>query len=390
MKDRKTKFLTENAKITNAYLNIYRNVNEEEEKDKNGSSFENPLEIASKMASDVNSDVDYWREQHKKRPSRGQINFWTDPEKAKRKAERYRRREEKRKAREEAESAARKNNGNEYNKKNSVKSDLSNKVASNASINDDYVGNIDVSESKYDFSEKENELKDFNDWMEKQPVANIHTGTGDSTYAKPFKPKTQSVTSSRVIRPVQQKVKDSFETKLQELKDFNDWMEKQPVANIHTGTGGSTYAKPPQPKTQSVTSSRVIRPFETKLQELKDFNDWMEKQPVANIHTEQNSNSGISESFEEDNEPSNDSIYKEYVDFVGGREPCVETKEGVIYIEYDPSRNVLKYGTATNTGLLEDGNVEYDKDMTMQWNMQNVIDEIFDKFGEYDEEMDEE
>lgn len=90
---------------------------------------------------------------------------------------------------------------------------------------------------------------------------------------------------------------------------------------------------------------------------------------------------------DEEDEVSNEDIHAEYLQFLGGREPCVETRDGVIYFQYDPSRNVFAYGSATNTGLLEDGSMEYDKSESMLTNLENLHDEIYAKFG-YPEDMD--
>lgn len=85
-------------------------------------------------------------------------------------------------------------------------------------------------------------------------------------------------------------------------------------------------------------------------------------------------------------EPSNEDILVQYCKFLGNAMPVVETKEGEIYFEYDPKRNVLAYGGASNTGLLEDGHIDYDKSQTMQWNLENLHDEIYEKYGYPEEE----
>ena len=90
---------------------------------------------------------------------------------------------------------------------------------------------------------------------------------------------------------------------------------------------------------------------------------------------------------DDEEEVSNEEILAQYRKFLGNAMPVVETKEGEIYFEYDPNRNVLAYGGACNTGLLEDGYIEYDKSESMLTNLENLHDEIYAKFG-YPEDMD--
>jgi len=78
---------------------------------------------------------------------------------------------------------------------------------------------------------------------------------------------------------------------------------------------------------------------------------------------------------------TNDQVAKEFDEFIGNREACVETKEGVIYFQYNKEDNMLEYGGATNTGLIKDGALEYDKSNSMQSNIENLISEIETKYG---------
>lgn len=305
MKDRKTRFLTENSRITNAYFNIVRKINEETNQD--GNQNKNPINFVSDTITDARDAVEDYREKHRNRPTRGTVSFGTaffNPEKAKRKEERYRRRAEK-KARKDAEDAEKKKNASvNASENNADKSGLDDKVATNVNGSSDYIGNIDVAESAESYPNGEEFrwgiMNGNGDWF--------LNGTNQEITGKEFGPDSESA-----------------------------------FRFTHDGA----------------------------YKNIERWGDSMEDYEVRELP------------------PTNSEIYKEYREFVSGHEPCVETKDGPIYIEYDPNRNVLKYGTDTNTGLLEDGNVEYDKNMTMLWNMQNVIDEIFDKFGEYEEESDE-
>ena len=84
--------------------------------------------------------------------------------------------------------------------------------------------------------------------------------------------------------------------------------------------------------------------------------------------------------------PTNEEILVQYRKFLGNAMPVIETKEGEIYFEYDPKRNVLAYGGASNVGLLEDGHIDYDKSQSMQWNLEQLHDEIYEKYGYLEEE----
>lgn len=68
------------------------------------------------------------------------------------------------------------------------------------------------------------------------------------------------------------------------------------------------------------------------------------------------------------------------------RETCVETADGVIHYQLVDWRGKLKwqYGSACNTGLLTDGEIEYDESVTFCQNIENVVMTIIDKYGEYE------
>ena len=89
---------------------------------------------------------------------------------------------------------------------------------------------------------------------------------------------------------------------------------------------------------------------------------------------------------DDEDEVSNEEILVQYRKYLGNAMPVVETKEGEIYFEYDPKRNVLAYGGASNTGLLEMGSMEYDKNTTVQENLIRLSEEIYEKYGYPDEE----
>ena len=119
--------------------------------------------------------------------------------------------------------------------------------------------------------------------------------------------------------------------------------------------------------------------FESK----EEFDSWKN----SNVYDDTIGNiDNTNESFEDDEEISNEEILSEYREFLGDRMPIVETKEGEIYFDYDPIRNVFAYGGASNTGLLEDGCIEYDKSESMLKNLENLHDEIYEKYGYPDEE----
>lgn len=63
------------------------------------------------------------------------------------------------------------------------------------------------------------------------------------------------------------------------------------------------------------------------------------------------------------------------------RQPMVETPAGVIYLQPSEDGKFIQYGTVTNTGMIVDGEVEYDFDFSLDRNIQDVVDEIFEKYG---------
>lgn len=63
------------------------------------------------------------------------------------------------------------------------------------------------------------------------------------------------------------------------------------------------------------------------------------------------------------------------------RMPIIETAEGEIYLQPSDDGKFIEYGSITNSGILVDGEFEYDFDHSLDANIQAVAEEIFDKFG---------
>lgn len=63
------------------------------------------------------------------------------------------------------------------------------------------------------------------------------------------------------------------------------------------------------------------------------------------------------------------------------RMPVIETAEGEIYLQPSDDGKFIEYGSITNSGILVDGEFEYDFDFSFDENLQAVAEEIFDKFG---------
>ena len=61
--------------------------------------------------------------------------------------------------------------------------------------------------------------------------------------------------------------------------------------------------------------------------------------------------------------------------------PCVETAEGEIYLEPSEDGKHIVYGGVCNCGVIPSGEVEYDFDMSFEWNIQEVCDTILEEFG---------
>lgn len=94
-------------------------------------------------------------------------------------------------------------------------------------------------------------------------------------------------------------------------------------------------------------------------------------------------NETLKEGFSSDNELER--IWKENMH----REPVLETENGVIYLQPSADGKYIEYGTVTNTGLIVQGSVEYDFDMSFYWNLEAVADQIYEENGYPKEELDE-
>ena len=54
-----------------------------------------------------------------------------------------------------------------------------------------------------------------------------------------------------------------------------------------------------------------------------------------------------------------------------------ENNETVLYIEFDEAKQCINVGTICNTGLLIEFSVYYDNDLSIDENLQNVVDEVY-------------
>ena len=54
-----------------------------------------------------------------------------------------------------------------------------------------------------------------------------------------------------------------------------------------------------------------------------------------------------------------------------------DNNETVLYIELDEERQCINIGTCSNCGLITDFSVNYDDDFSLDENLQNVLDEIY-------------
>lgn len=70
---------------------------------------------------------------------------------------------------------------------------------------------------------------------------------------------------------------------------------------------------------------------------------------------------------------------------IGNTEPIVLTKEGPVYFQLSKDRKRVEYGCVCNTGLIVMGSVDYDFSRPAEWNAQEVVNAIIEKFGAVDE-----
>lgn len=54
-----------------------------------------------------------------------------------------------------------------------------------------------------------------------------------------------------------------------------------------------------------------------------------------------------------------------------------ENNETVLYIEFDEAKQCINVGTICNIGLLIEFSVDYDNDFSIDENLQNVMDEVY-------------
>lgn len=49
----------------------------------------------------------------------------------------------------------------------------------------------------------------------------------------------------------------------------------------------------------------------------------------------------------------------------------------VLYVEFDAERQCINVGTASNCGLITDFSVSYDDDFSLDQNLENVLEEVY-------------
>ena len=54
-----------------------------------------------------------------------------------------------------------------------------------------------------------------------------------------------------------------------------------------------------------------------------------------------------------------------------------ENSETVLYIEFDDEKQRINIGTVSNCGLITDFSVNYDDDFSLNENLQNVLEEVY-------------
>lgn len=54
-----------------------------------------------------------------------------------------------------------------------------------------------------------------------------------------------------------------------------------------------------------------------------------------------------------------------------------ENNETVLYIEFNEEKQCINVGTICNTGLLIEFSVYYDNDLSIDENLQNVVEEVY-------------
>ena len=54
-----------------------------------------------------------------------------------------------------------------------------------------------------------------------------------------------------------------------------------------------------------------------------------------------------------------------------------ENNETVLYIEFDEEKQCINVGTLSNCGLITDFSVSYDDDFSLDQNIENVLEEVY-------------
>ena len=60
-----------------------------------------------------------------------------------------------------------------------------------------------------------------------------------------------------------------------------------------------------------------------------------------------------------------------------------ENNETVLYIEFDDEKQRINIGTVSNCGLITDFSVNYDDDFSLDENLQNVLEEVYNNGYSY-------
>lgn len=60
-----------------------------------------------------------------------------------------------------------------------------------------------------------------------------------------------------------------------------------------------------------------------------------------------------------------------------------ENNEAVLYIEFDEEGQCINVGTASNWGLMTDFSVSYDDDFSLDQNLENVLEEVYNNGYSY-------
>lgn len=103
----------------------------------------------------------------------------------------------------------------------------------------------------------------------------------------------------------------------------------------------------------------------------------------------QNNNKPDQEVYESDDLPSNEEIDKQIKDYIGDRTPAFNLSDELgpdyeeVFIQYNKETNKLEFGSACNTGLLKDGEMEYDKTMDIQYNMEELYQTMIDYYRDH-------